>query len=322
MTPMGAKKRQPWAKEAWELARRQHWVVARGQLLELGMSSKAIRHRLSSGRLHRLVPGVYAVGRPRVSQRGLWMAAVLACGPGAMLSHASASALWGIHPPPGRRGSHEARGRPPHVHILTPGLAHRARPGIQVHRRIRLRDGERREVDGIPLTDPLSTLVDVAVGMTTAELERALNEAVQRDLVDPEAARIELDDFPQRPGAGRVRQLLDRDTLVLTDTRLEQLFVPVARDAGLPPPQTQAWLNGHRVDFYWPELGLVVEADSLRYHRTAAKQAADARRDQSHVAAGLIGLRFPHSQIRYEPEYVRRILAATVARAQSGSAVP
>lgn len=250
------------------------------------------------------------------------MAAVLGCGPGAMLSHTSASALWGIHPPPEGRGRRAARRRPPLVHVLAPATSHRARPGIRVHRRIGLRDGERREVDGIPLTDPLSALVDIAVGLTTAELERAVNEAVQRGLVDPEAARAELDDFPRRPGVGRLRRLLDRDTFVVTQTRLEQLFLPIARAAGLPLPETQAWVNGHRVDFFWPDLGLVVEADSLRYHRTAAKQAADARRDQAHTAAGLKLLRFPHSQIRYEPEYVKEILLGTIANAEPGPAGP
>jgi very-short-patch-repair endonuclease len=250
------------------------------------------------------------------------MAAVLACGPEAMLSHTSASALWGIHPPPEGRGSRTARRRPPLVHVLVSGPSHHARPGIRVHRRIGLRDAERRKVDGIPVTDPLSTLVDIAVELTAAELERAVNEACQRDLVDPEAARAELDDFPRRSGAGQLRRLLDRDTFVLTETRLEQLFVPIARAAGLPRPETQAWLNGHRVDFYWPGLRLVVEADSLRYHRTATKQAADARRDQAHIAAGLKTLRFPHSQIRYEPEYVKEILARTVAEGQPGPVTP
>jgi very-short-patch-repair endonuclease len=189
-----------------------------------------------------------------------------------------------------------------------------------MHRRVGLRDGERREVDGIPVTDPVSTLVDIAVGLTTGELERAVNEACQRDLVDPEPMRAELDRFPKRHGVRRLCRLLDRDTFVLTETRLEQLFVPIVRAARLPRPQTQVWLHGHRVDFFWPELGLVVEADSLRYHRTATKQAADARRDQAHTAAGLKTLRFPHAQIRYEPEYVAQILATTVAGAEAGSA--
>jgi Protein of unknown function (DUF559) len=267
------------------------------------MTPKGIQHRLATGRLRLVTRGVYVVGRPEISERGRWMAAVLASGPGALLSHCSAAALWGMY--------QQGRGTP--IDVVVPRPTTHRRAGVRMHRRVELRDGERREVDGIPVTDPVSTLVDVAVGLATAELERAINEACQRGLVDPEAMRIELDDFPRRPGAGRLRRLLDRDTFVLTETRLEQLFVPIARDVGLPLPETQVWLNGHRVDFFWPDLGLVVEADSLRYHRTATKQAADARRDQAHTAAGLRTLHFTHGQIRFEPDYVRRILAATVA---------
>lgn len=275
------------------------------------MSAKAIQHRLATGRLRLVTRGVYVVGRPELTQRGRWMAAVLASGRGAMISHLSAAALWEMHRP----------GRQTPIDVVVPRPTTHRRAGVRMHRRLGLRDGERREVDGIPVTDPLSTLVDIAVELTTAELERAVNEAIQRDLVDPEAMQIELGGFPPRPGAGQLRRLLDRDTFVLTETRLEQLFAPIAREAGLPQPETQVWLHGHRVDFFWPELGLVVEADSLRYHRSAAKQAADARRDQAHTAAGLRTLRFPHAQIRYEPEYVAQILAATAAGAQSGAAL-
>lgn len=152
--------------------------------------------------------------------------------------------------------------------------------------------------------------------LPTAELESAINETSQRDLVDPESLREALDAIPARPGVARLRRLLDRDTFVLTDTRLEQLFLPLARAAALPLPQTQVWLSGYRVDFYWPDLGLVVEADSLRYHRTPAKQAADNRRDQAHIAAGRMPLRFSHWQVRYEPDHVRKMLA--IAARQRG----
>jgi very-short-patch-repair endonuclease len=156
--------------------------------------------------------------------------------------------------------------------------------------------------------------------LSTAELEAAINEASQRDLVDPESLREALDAIPPRPGVGRLRRLLDRDTFVLTETRLEQLLLPLARDVGLPPPQTQVWLNEYRVDFYWPELGLVVETDGFRYHRTPAKQAADNRRNQAHIAAGLMPLRFSHWQVRYEPAHVRKML--TVATRQRAGAPP
>jgi very-short-patch-repair endonuclease len=110
------------------------------------------------------------------------------------------------------------------------------------------------------------------------------------------------------PGTALVRERLLRWTVALTDSQLERRFLPIVRRADLPPPRTQEYLNGYRVDFYFPELSLVVEADSLRYHRTAARQTADARRDQAHIAAGLVPLRFTHTQITYEAREVERTL--------------
>jgi very-short-patch-repair endonuclease/predicted transcriptional regulator of viral defense system len=302
---MGTKKLQPWSSEVWGLARRQHWVVTRAQLLALGLGSEAIRHRLRDGRLNRVMRGVYAVGRPTVDSRGRWMAAVLTCGPHALLSHHSAAALLGICPE-----------RPSPIDVVVPSYVARRHPGIRVHRRADLASptGWPRGlpvsgvVDLIPVTDPISTLVDIAMGISRAELAEAVNEADHLDLVDPESLREALDLIPPRPGTRRLCRLLDRETFVLTETRLEQLFLPLARDAGLPLPQTQVWLNDHRVDFYWPDLRLVVETDSLRYHRTPAKQAADNRRDQDHIAAGLMPLRFSHWQVCHEPDHVRKML--------------
>ncbi len=313
---MGAKKLQPWSREVWALARRQHWVVTRAQLLGLGMGAKAIRHRLQTGRLHRVRRGVYAVGRPEIDSRGRWMAAVLACGPHALLSHHSAAALLGIR---------EERLGP--IHVVVPDFVVRRHPGIRVHRRAGLLSpGEwserwpaRGTVSRIPVTGPVPTLVDLAASLPVIEVGAAVNEASQRDLVDPDSLREALDAILDRPGASRLRRLLDRDTFVLTTTRLEQHFVPLAHAAGLPLPQTQVWLNGHRVDFYWPDLGLVVEADSLRYHRTAAKQTADNRRDQDHIAAGLMPLHFSHWQVCHDPAHVRKMLAIAAARGASST---
>jgi len=235
------------------------------------------------------------------------MAAVLACGPSALLSHQSAAALLGIRDE-----------RPGPIDVVVPVHVARRRPGVRVHRRTGLdlkgRLPAAGTVDDIPVTDPVSTLVDLATCIPSAELAEAVNEADHLELVDPEALRRALDAIPPRPGVSRLRRLLDRDTFVLTDTRLEQLFLPLARVAGLSLPQTQVWLNGHRVDFFWPDLGLVVETDSLRYHRTAAKQAADNRRDQAHFAAGLTPLRFSHWQVRHEPDHVRRMLEIAARR--------
>jgi very-short-patch-repair endonuclease len=104
----------------------------------------------------------------------------------------------------------------------------------------------------------------------------------------------------------------------MTDTELERRFVPLARKAGLPKPLTQQRLNGYRVDFYWPDLGLVVETDGLRYHRTPSKQTTDRRRDQAHTVAGLTPLRFTHAQVRYEPRHVKNMLAKVAANLRRG----
>ena len=198
------------------------------------------------------------------------------------------------------------------------------RPGIRAHRR---RDHEtpgRREIDGIPVTHPVATLVDLAAsggrggaaGIPDGQLEAAVNEADHRKLVDPERLRRALEMLPQWLGVERLGRLLDGPTVTLTTTELERLFLPLVLEAGLPVPQTQTWLDGYRVDFFWPDLGLVVETDSLRYHRTPFKQASDKRRDNAHTGSGLRSLRFTHGQIRDEPAYVRETLTRTARLAR------
>jgi predicted transcriptional regulator of viral defense system len=298
---MGGPTPQPWARAAWELAGRQHGVLTRSQLLGLGMGSRSIEHRLKSGRLHRVLRGVYAVGRPDLTERGRWMAAVLACGPDALLSHQSAAALWRI------RGS-----GPGVVDVVVQADKPRDRPGIRAHRR---RDHEapgRRAVGRIPVTHPVATLIDLAACLPQGQVEAAINEADHRDLIDPEQLRRSLDPLRGRAGIARLRRLLDGPTIALTSSELERRFLPLAFAAGLPAPQTQTNLGHHRVDFIWPELGLVVETDSLRYHRTAFKQAEDKRRDNAHVAFGLATLRFTHMQVCHEPAYVRTTLTRTL----------
>jgi very-short-patch-repair endonuclease len=145
-------------------------------------------------------------------------------------------------------------------------------------------------------------------------VERAVNEADKRDLTDPESLRKELEARAGEPGVKVLRTLLDRDTFRLSDSDLEVLFRAIAEDAGLPPPLTKQQLNGFEVDFFWPDLGLVVETDGLRYHRTPSTQSRDALRDQTHTAAGLTTLRFTHRQVRFEPRHVSRILSATALR--------
>jgi very-short-patch-repair endonuclease len=302
---MAPKTLQPDPARLWELARRQHGVVARSQLLSMGFSPVAIKHRIARGRLHPLWRGVYAVGRREVGQRGRWMAAVLSCGPKALLSHRAAGALWGFLSPS------------PLLDVTIPADVLRRRPGIRVHRRSWLGPENRCSISGIPVTDSVSTLIDIAACASSSQMERAVNEADRLDLIDPEALRVALDPLPRRPGLACLRTLLDRHTFAATDSGLERRFLALARTAGLPAPETQAWVNGFRVDFFWPELGLVVETDGFRYHRTPAQQATDQRRDQAHAAAGLTALRFAEANVRFEPNRVRATLVATAARLRS-----
>lgn len=282
------------------MARRQHGVVTRRDLLRLGFSSAAIEHRLATGRLRPVARGVYTVGWPLTDRKQGWMAAVLICGEGAVLSHGSAAALWGIGP--------EGVGS---VDISIRRNCGVSRSGIRARIRPRLSQQAVTEEDGIPVTTPVQTLVDQATELTPRQLERAVNEADKRDLVDPEALRFALGEHAGEPGVRPLRALLDRLTFRLSDTELEVLFRPIAARAGLPTPLTKEMVNGFEVDFYWPGLGLVVESDGWRYHRTPSAQTRDALRDQTHTASGLTPLRFSHYQVKHEPQHVLRILART-----------
>lgn len=150
------------------------------------------------------------------------------------------------------------------------------------------------------------------------EVEAAVSEADKLGLIDPEELRSALDGLGNRPGAGIMRGTLDRRTFALTDSELERRFLPLARDAGLPQPQTGRHVNGFKVDFFWPELGLVVETDGLRYHRTPIQQARDRLRDQAHTAAGLTALRFTHAQVTRERVHVQATLRAVARRLRAG----
>jgi very-short-patch-repair endonuclease len=290
------------SRQAWELAGLQHGVVARWQLLELGFNAREIEHRVTRGRLHLIARGIYAVGWPRLTRERRWMVAVLACGEGAMLSHRSAAALWEI--------GTEKRG------VIDISVARRCelrRPGLRVRGRPTLAADDIVSRDGIAVTSPVQTLVDVATELDPLAVERAVNEADKRDLIDPETLRLALADYAGQPGAPLLRRILDRRTFRLSDSDLEILFRPIAAAAGLPSPHSKQSVNGFEVDFFWPELGLVVETDGLRYHRTPSTQARNAKRDRAHVLAGMTPIRFTHYEIKYERPSVRAELERAAA---------
>jgi very-short-patch-repair endonuclease len=216
------------------------------------------------------------------------MADVLSCGPRAAASHLCAAGVLGIRP------------LPPLVEVSVPAEVRTRPPGVRVHRRRHLPPEDVGHYRGIPVTSPIRTLIDIATEVGRDSLEAAINMA--------------LDGRPKQPGVAALRRTLDRRTFTMTDTELERRFLPISRRSGLPQPLTQRWVNGFRVDFYWPELELVVETDGLRYHRTPAEQAVDRVRDQTHSAAGLTPLRFTLAQVRYEPSYVQGVLEQVARR--------
>jgi very-short-patch-repair endonuclease len=207
------------------------------------------------------------------------------------------------------------------VEVSLPSLSRRRRPGIRIHRRPSLSPQRdlTREYD-IPVTTPIQTLIDMSLRLDRGGVERMINEADKYNVTHPPQLREALDSRAGEPGAAKLRFILDRRTFRLTKEELERRFLPLAREAGLPVPLTGQWVNEFEVDFYWPDLGLVVETDGLRYHRTPAEQARDRLRDQTHTAAGFTPLRFTHEQVRYEPEHVLAVLKAT-ARLLAGRAV-
>jgi very-short-patch-repair endonuclease len=266
------------------LADAQHGVVALPQLTALGLGQRAISKRVASGRLHRLHRGVYAVGHTRLSAKGRWLAAVLACGPAAVLSHRTAAALHELLPIGGGA-----------IHVTAP---HRLRdkPGLHVHRAA----VDRVVVDVIPATTVARTLLDLAVTEPYRLLERAVENAERKGTLD-------VREIPtvDRPGAPALRRALAAHT-THTESELERRVLALIERARLPRPQTNAPIQTTqgpiRVDFLWPEHRLVLEADGHEHHRTRHAQDRDRRRDQALTAAGYTVIRTTWTQVTQDPE--------------------
>jgi very-short-patch-repair endonuclease len=270
------------------LAERQHGVVARRQLDALGMSSSAIGRWAKQGRLRRIHHGVYAVGHRVLTANGHRMAAVLAAGPGAVLSHASAAALWDIRPTSATRID---------VSVRTPG-GRAKRPGLRIHRATELRDDEITEHQGIRVTTPARTLLDLASSLPRRALERALDEAEIRDLYDLRALDATATAHAGQRGATRLAEALAQDgDLTLTDSELEELMFTLCDQHGIERPAPRRWIAGLRVDFLFAAAHLVIETDSWSYHRTRRAFERDRERDAILARAGYRTLRFTHRQM-------------------------
>jgi hypothetical protein len=227
----------------------------------------------------------------------------MACGPQAVLSHRSAAALWRL-----------SRVHTGPIEVSLPVGLQRRRKGVRTYRRLHLTTADVTSYEGIPVTVPARTLIDLAGQIPTKQLEAAIKEADSLGLVGPDTLRRAAERAGRARGASRLRAVLDLRVFALTDSELERRFLPLTQHAGLPKPLTGARVAGYRSDFYWPDLGLVVETDGLRYHRTPSQQGKDRERDQAYAAAGLTALRFTHAQVEFEPDRVVETLRAVGTR--------
>lgn len=285
-----------------ELAARQHGVVTRAQLLAAGVSRHQIAWRTRAGRLQIVHRGVFRVG-PIAAPCSGEMAAVLACGPDAVLGHASAARLWGQVD---RGGA-----RPVHVFVLR---GDRRRPGIRVHRGPDLRRDETTTHDSIPVTSPARTLLDLAASGGARDVERAVAETLARRLATESALRNTVARHPTHPGALALRSILGTDAPALTRSEAEDRLLGLLRQTALPAPRLNQRLEGLEVDFLWREERLVVEVDGIAFHSTGAAIRRDRRRDARLLAAGYRVLRVTWEQVEAEPLATIAVLAQALAR--------
>lgn len=297
-----------------DLASRQHGLVTRRQLIEAGVKGPAIAYRVRIGRLAAVHRGVYRSG-PVTTTYHREMAAVLACGKEAVLSHRSAGSLWGL--------LHEASNEAP-VDITTTGQRRPSRGDITIHRTRRLPVDERALRHGIPTTSAGRTLLDLASCIRGPRMERAVAKALRNGLVSVEDMGTLLDRHKGRRGIGFLRELVKTDEApALTRSEAEVRFLKLMRRSGLPRPAVNTRLRGFEVDFLWRSHRLIVEIDGFAYHGGRAAFERDRNRDATLTAAGYRVVRITWRQLTRETEAVlARVAQALVSGTQTHVSVP
>jgi very-short-patch-repair endonuclease len=272
-------------------AQRQHGVISRRQLLAAGLSVRTIRRRIETGRLEPLHREVYALTPGAPSLRGRWLAAVLACGDEAVLSHRSAAALWGL-----------IRPRPGSVEVCA--TVGRRRPGIVVHEG-GIHGADRAMKDRVPVTSVARTLFDCAEVVDEQQLALMFEEADRLGL-------LEMPQLEEVCSRGRGRRALrpihvlieEARTPTWTRTELENRFSLFCREYRLPPCETNVEVLGHEVDVLWPRERLIVELDSWTFHRHRAAFERDRSKDVSRQVAGYRAIRVTDRRLKREPDVV------------------
>lgn len=301
------------ARRLAALAAKQHGVVAHRQLRKLGYSRRQIEWLVRRCHLQRLYRGVYAVGHKRLTTRGRWMAAVLAGGPNAVLSHRAAVALWDLRPVPSGP-----------IDVTVPGRKRDGPRGVRIHNVRRLDADDRTVRDGIPVTTLHRALLDYAEVAHFQQLRHALDAADRRDLLDGrELKRLHVRSFGRhglKPLKAAVAHL--NGSAPWTQSELERRFLAMIREAGLPEPRTNVFVEGFLVDLWWPESRLVVEIDGYDFHKDRRKFESDRLQDTKLQLAGCMTIRLTQDRIENKPRQllgdVIRGLSAAPAAASGG----
>lgn len=291
------------------VALRQHGLISLGQLRALGMDESTVHKRVAAGRLHRIHDGVFAVGHAALTVEGRFMAAVLAGGPAAVLSYCSAAALWGLRVDGNSR-----------IDVTAPHRRGRSPAGIAAHRDGMLRRADCTSVSGIPCTTVERTLLDLAAVLPLWELRRALAEAEVLQILNHDVLRRLIRRCRGRRGVARLRLLLDEihPETKRTRSELERMFLRICDRAGLPRPEVNVSLRAggrtYRPDFLWRGEGLIVEADSMRFHGTHSAFQHDRRREQHLQAAGWRVSRCTWEQVEREPKSLTTTIRTLLAQ--------
>jgi uncharacterized protein DUF559/putative AbiEi antitoxin of type IV toxin-antitoxin system/transcriptional regulator with AbiEi antitoxin domain of type IV toxin-antitoxin system len=300
----------PLGKRIGALLRRQHGVVSRAQLLALGFSVEAIKTWIRNGVLVRVERAVYALGHEKLTDEGRWMAALLARGPEAVLSHRTAGMHWGIW----RRGS-------PLIELSVPRRnAPKSRGRVTVHRCAALTGQDTTRKGNIPITRPARTALDIAETATTRETERTVDEIERLRLCSVNQLRDVIERSPGRIGAANLAAVLDDHEAGTTASAndFEELFLALCREYGSPQPEVNVWLGPYKVDFIWREARVIVETDGRETHLTRKAFEADRARDADLTTAGWRVLRFTWRQLTREPEWVAETLLKVLQRRREG----
>ena len=281
-------------QELAAVAASQHGVVTRAQLLAVGISESAIERRLRKGVLWRAHLGVYRVGHSAPSLAAQYLAAVFACGQGALLRGRAAAHLVRL-----------VKGSPPAPEVLTPTERHV--PGVRTVRSRRIDPRDRIVYDGIPTTTIPRTLVDLAAWLNAEELALAFHEATVLHHTTPRHVEEVLARRPNAPGAGALRRVIHGDVRVALSV-IERRFIELLVSAGLDLPETNRNVGGRRVDCRWPKRGLTVELDGYRFHRSRHAWEQDRRREREAYARGDDFRRFTYGDVMEDPRAMLREL--------------